>query len=381
MTTKRLVRETLEALEVYLLLDDSDEPEDVKEAALCVFLEAFKTLKTPPLRSPKDVRLTQKDYDQVETFWERMRARGAESSFQAFLGVPRFLFVQLCAEIKPRLPQYCHDIKRRGQPTKLDYVDVLALCLKYTRIGHPNFMEELGVAFGRNEAVLYRALNHGMDALLKVLISLPDADIRYPTLQEAKKQWAGMKKQYGIPPWDPRILMVLSGDGTFASMTSPSDKDEQRLHKGHKGVGFNSVFIMDGSGCFVDAVWGMEGCYSDSRIAKVLLRRHWSASINPHRLGMILDNGWSSIKDFSGGHPGEPPMRIRPLRNGDAIPKSLETYVEKCSVKATIYRQQNEHGNGTLKRCYPCVIRPRLIRQRPVYVRDVEVCVRLNNLR
>jgi hypothetical protein len=174
---------------------------------------------------------------------------------------------------------------------------------------------------------------------------------------------------------------VLAADGTVTKCLKPSNVHEQRVYKGHKGHGWNSVFVFDAAGCVCDAVLLLEGCYGDARIARKLLQRHWDPAINVDRLGMIIDNGWHASKDFSAGAPGSPPARIRPLRTGDYVNSENKTFIEKCSRMATVYRQQNEHGNGQLKRSYCCLERPRSTRQRAVLLRDMEVCVRLNNLR
>jgi hypothetical protein len=216
-----------------------------------------------------------------------------------------------------------------------------------------------------------------------VLETIPDCAVRYPTLAEAKKQWEGMKKQHGPPPWDPDIILCLATDGTFSPAFNSGNAITQRLQKGVKGVGWNSVFVLSGDGCVSDGIYGHYGCYTDERISKAILKRHWDPRVNPHRLGMLLDGGWSSRAAFSGGGPGEPPLRMRPRREDDTGYGAGEEvkYRLQCSAKATVYRQFNEHGNGQLKRSYACIERPRRVQDRKRFIRDVEICVRLNNLR
>jgi predicted NBD/HSP70 family sugar kinase len=198
-----------------------------------------------------------------------------EIAFFRFLGMPRFLFLELAEQCRQHLPQYDKSIQRRGQPTKLDHIDVVAVALRYTLLMSVDYLEQLCIFFGRNASVVGRAVSDGMDALLTVLRTIKDAAIRYPTLEEAEKQWGGMMAQYGKPPWDPTIRAVLFTDGTFTPALNPTNKAEQTLLKGPKGVGFNNVLTMTADGCVADAVIAKWACYNDARISTPILDRHW----------------------------------------------------------------------------------------------------------
>ena len=172
-------------------------------------------IRRTPLRSPRK-RYRQEDLDLPVSMWQHIRTRGAEEACLKFTGMPVFIVDQLAELARPLLPQYDKSLQRRGQPTKLDHVDVIAVALRYTQLVDKKYMEHLSIGFARNDAVLQRAVRDGMEALRAVLKTLPDAAIRYPTLAEATKQWVGMKTQLGEPAWKYNETMcVLFTDGTF----------------------------------------------------------------------------------------------------------------------------------------------------------------------
>ena len=162
MTTRRLIREADLAAQILLASMYMDVSQSVKDLALLHFALAHQALKAPPLASPR-LRYTQGDLDVLQSFWERTRERQKETAFFKFLGMPRFLFEQLAELIRPLLPQYDKTIKRPGQPTKLDHIDVLAVCLRYTQLKNNDYLEDLSVYFARNGTVLARALKDGME--------------------------------------------------------------------------------------------------------------------------------------------------------------------------------------------------------------------------
>lgn len=363
-------------------MDASGASEEDMEGAELLFLNAYLDLLTPPLTSPR-ARYTQADVQSDTPAWALLRANARETAMFRFLGMPRFLFDDLAELMRPHLETYDRSITRRGKPCTFDHKDVLGVCLRYTQLQQRKWMEQLMIEFGTNETVITRALSVGLRVLHMVLEDIPDCAVRYPTLKEARMQWKGMMAQHGKPPWDESINLCLAGDGTYTRAMSSGDTHTQRLQKGAKGVGWNSVFVMDAGGCVADAVYAQFGCYTDERLSREILKRHWDPLVNPHRLGMLLDSGWSSRIDFSGGAPDEPPMRMRPQRADDTRYGAgfSKKYVQKCSAKATVYRQFNEHGNGQLKRSYPVIERPRRVKDRVQYARDMEICIRLNNLR
>jgi len=312
-----------------------------------LFLAAYGDLIEPPLRSPRK-RYRQEDFDFPQSFWQRIRERRSEEACLKFCGLPLYMLEELAKLALPHLSMYDKSVTRRGKPTALDYIDVVAVALRYTQLVDKKYMEHLCMSFGRNDAVIGRAVKQGMEALLLVLRELPDAGLRYPTLEEAKKQWAGMKQQLGVPAWEgfssSDIMLILFSDGTFTKALRASNLAESKRQKGAKGAGWNTVLTFAGDGCIVDAVWVVLASYNDDRVSKPILRRHWDPAHNPHRYGMILDNGWRAHSAFSDGGPGKPPMRVRPLKEGDAVPHGLLPLAMKMSRSVTVYRQLNEMG-------------------------------------
>ena len=149
MTTRRLTRELEEAMSVYALMAlKKCSPKEMNIAELLLVL-AVEALEKAPLCSPR-VRYTQADFGGARvSFWAHTRSAKKEEVWFKFLGMPRFLLMDLAEKARPLLQQYDKEIERRGKPTALDHVDVVALAVRYTQLSSLDYMEHLCIEFGR----------------------------------------------------------------------------------------------------------------------------------------------------------------------------------------------------------------------------------------
>ena len=369
-------------LENILALRDEDE-EDPFYAAVLKLAAAWRDVYTPPLRAPRLRRLRQSELPVIPlwTFWRRERF---DMAIMRTLGVPLVVFDALCDHAREYLPAFDRDVPRQGPPSHFDYFDVVSITLRRLQVYGPKWLEILETEYGATAAVVWRALEAGIPAVIRVLRTLPGAAVRYSTVAELLAAWAGFVAQHGPPPWAdkyvdgpfkgkfkwPEIADIKLGhamDGTATPTLKPGNQEKQQIMRnGNKGDIFNHVItttlygVADYGSCVM-------GTFTDSRTSGPQLERAASAALNPgHQFATVLDNGWRfpasfPLPDAFAGYreyaPGSQ-LIMRPIREGDGAPKGLKTYYERCSAYITVFRQHGEWLNGGLKRQFPVLLNP-----------------------
>jgi len=134
------------------------------------------------------------------------------------------------------------------------------------------------------------------------------------------------------------------------------------------------------NGTIVDYSICNYGTVNDERASVDILMRHRSPATNPLKLGLVLDSGWKARETFTDGSDGRPQV-TRPLTALDVVDPSVREALERASANLVVFRQSNEHGNGGLKRAFPILIMPVRYDDRPRLERDMEMCIRLWNMK
>jgi hypothetical protein len=380
-------------------LEAPDEEEEAEMQSLAEMLAEFETAYAPPLVTPRVPRFYQADFPEV-SFWTHTRRRRVDTVFMRYLGTPLFVFDALVEYMRPHLTSYDVEHVRAGRPSRFDHVDVVAVVLRRTQLCCVRLGEALEIEFSAAHGVIERAVYHGRRALQVVLRGLHDARVERSSLAELKTAYAGVIAQHGAPPWHewgddwPEGKELIFGetmDGTKQAVLNPSKPKDQRSVKSKaKGVCLTHLFNFEITGVIVDYTIGAKGTFNDSRISERMLERHASLEFNPHSIGLIVDNGWRMTLCFPlppqyshyRTYDEDKPLVLRPAREEDHAPcKALQPYYNKGSASATTCRQYNEMGNGGLKRSYPLVTRPVRLQEARRNAEDVEMCVRLFNLR
>jgi hypothetical protein len=111
-----------------------------------------------------------------------------------------------------------------------------------------------------------------------------------------------------------------------------------------------------------------------------MIARHMDPLHNPLGLGLILDSGWRTEATFNDGFDGRPQV-ARPLIKSDLFAPENKDALERASANLVVFRQSNEHGNGGLKRAFPLLTEKVRFDDRHILERDMEMCVRLWNMR
>eukprot|EP00050_Salpingoeca_kvevrii_P017127 m.62014 g.62014 ORF g.62014 m.62014 type:complete len:426 (-) comp7380_c0_seq1:58-1335(-) len=133
----------------------------------------FKSEVAPPESSP----------------WVQLFARGSEADFIYCCGVSKRVFTELYDAFQK---EYIirSGTGRNGRPVVLQGRAVLALVLQFVMCDLKQKL--LCLVFGATEGVLSRALEAGMDALLRVLQRMDDAAITFPTDPDQLQHYADM---------------------------------------------------------------------------------------------------------------------------------------------------------------------------------------------
>ena len=385
-----LVRDEGDAIDVaprwlkdILVPGEEEEEEDPFFEALLRLFAAWKDVYTPALRAPRLRRLRQSELPTIPlwTFWRRERF---DVAIMRMLGVPLIVYDALCDHAREHLAAYDDAAVRHGPPSRFDYFDVVAITLRRLQVYGPKWLEILETEFGATGSLVWRALEAGIPAVIRVLRKLPGAAVRYSTVAELEKAWEGFVAQHGEPPWAEKyvdgpfvgahkwpeiagIRLGLAMDGTGTPSLKPGNLEaNKQMYSGNKAHIFNHVIttslhgVSDYGSCVV-------GTFTDSRVSGPQLQRAANPALNPgYQYATVLDNGWrfpasfplmdayAAYREYAPGSQ----LLMRPLRDGDVAPKGLAKYYEKCSAYITVFRQHGEHLNGGLKRQFPVLLNP-----------------------
>lgn len=190
--------------------------------------------------------------------------------------------------------------------------------------------------------------------------------------------WEAVLERHGEPPFDTRTMpgpLVITSDGTSTPVKKDSENERQALCHGSKGSSLNNYLAFAVNGTICDYAVGIFGVTHDSRAAQYLFQRHADISINPTRVGMVVDVG---LKGFC--HAGENGNAavLRPLST-ENVPKSAYAYCTATSAWLTSLRQFNENGNGGIKRSFPGFCRLIEMNEAAAHAKDLITMINLFN--
>ena len=303
--------------------------------------------------------------------WGTVQTSDRDGAYVQFLGLPKYIFDELLADFVRPSPV-------GGRYTKLMEADCLALALRYmTTTGT---LADLELDFGTAHTVIQRELWLALMRLRVILKATPEAQCRMPDLERAKAQEAGARMQHGPPPEDcdfdvPCVLLI---DGSVLAIHAVSNKEEQAKYAYRKkGYVVNNVFCFDLEGCIVMYKICAIGVANDSAVAKPMFEKLNNPAFNPHKLGIIVDNGFKVYTN--NGADGRPAVH-RPLGK-ETILVSEAKRLERWSAYVVRRRQANEWANGALKRSWPRILVPMTLKNIGKFQNVLEVAIYLQNFR
>lgn len=290
-----------------------------------------------------------------------------------------FLYTGLTVDDFKLLAKYFETPPSNGRPSRLDAEDKLAMVMRWMlTVGTRK--DVLYRDFACGPAVVSRTLEPAIKTLLAALKTLPDAQCRYPSLEEGRLMEAGARAQFGEPPeeFDYDGSMCVMVDGTVTPVFCTGNDEKQKLFAyRHHFHAYNSNLVFDLWGRICAYIVCAPGTAHDSRVSAPLFERHADPKVNPHKHIMVVDNGYKRhTNDGRNGLPGV----FRPLGN-EKVPTALRDSWKAWSKYVTTRRQPNEWGNGVLKRAYPRICVPMRLDQREMYTDIFELAIHLNNWR
>ena len=86
----------------------------------------------------------------VYPFWQYTLRRRRDNAFIRYLGIPTFMFDEICRLCRPYFPAYLDPEagRRRGRPATLTYVDAVAMALRRLQLNCSKLQEVLRIDFG-----------------------------------------------------------------------------------------------------------------------------------------------------------------------------------------------------------------------------------------
>jgi hypothetical protein len=382
-----------------LLSQEDSAEEEAEFKALLRMRDALQKLYTNPLRTQRVPRYYQGDFP-ATSFWMHTRENRDDRVFMRFLGLPTWVFDALCVQLRPRLAMFDLEISRPGPRTRLDFIDAIAVYLRHLQILCRKRGEVLEIEFSCAHAFLERAIAAVRHEMVGILRKLPAACVCRSSLEDLQQAWTGVQVQYGKPPWatlqEPfpwgkNLIVGELMDGTAQPVLKPGNQYTEAKVKSQKGHILNHVFNTEITGLIVDYIIGTVGAFNDSRLAATGLTADQQNPLkNTFLIACGYDNGWSfplryplpdSYAHLRAYNPDEP-FYMRPAAESEGAPcAALVPYYERCSAWLTKLRQCSEMTNGGLQKNFPCVLRPVRLQDAALNRADVEVSVRLFNLR
>ena len=323
------------------------------------------------LHSPR-YYLLQRDVEGA-SFWQRLNAPGAErrdGAFMCFVGLPASLFDELAARFAAPMAA-----RGRGRPPRFSEADRLALALRFVQT--VGTLGDLEPEFGTAHSVLQRALWPALQRLRDVLVSIPEAQCRFPSAEDGMTMEIAARSQYGAPPAgaDFECPCCLLLDGTTTPVTDVSNIELQQLYAYRNGGHvFNHALMWDLYGCCVAYSICAPGTTHDARLAAPLIAQQQSTRTNPAKHALLVDTGYTGVGTAT------PPAIFRPLKS-ELIPADSAALFRAFSAYMTVRRQAVEWANGALKRLAPRILVAMRLEQREKYRLVFEIALHLNNFR
>jgi hypothetical protein len=325
------------------------------------------------LHSPR-VQLLQTDLPGIalsawRSIWDGERRDGAVF---AFTGLPTECFDAL-------LSAFERPSTKMGRPTIFTEADCLALALRFMVTAGP--LRQLETDFGVAHTVLHRELSPALIRLHKVLLKMPAAYLRMPTLEEAREQETAARRSDGEPPEGcdyvrPAVLYI---DGTVYVVEAVADKETQARYAYRNGLYVtNCIFMFDQYGCIVDCVLCGIGVSHDSDLAAPMFADLHDPAKNPHKIGAYVDNGF---RRYTRAWEAEDRAAIfRPMTKGKVRESDYRLFL-RWSDYCIRRRQANERAIGALKRSWPRVLVPMKLANMVALQLRLELSVLLQNFR
>jgi len=210
-----------------------------------------------------------------------------------------------------------------------------------------------------------------------VLVSIPEAQCRFPSADDGMAMELAARAQYGSPPagadFERPVCLLL--DGTVTYVCSVSSVEQQQLYAYRNGGhALNHALMWDLYGCCVRYAICAPGTTHDARLAAPLIAQQQSERTNPAKHGLLVDTG------YTGMGTATPPAVFRPLKT-EHIPVDSAALFRAFSGYMTVRRQAVEWANGALKRLAPRIIVPMRLDQLEKYRLVFEIALHLNNFR
>jgi hypothetical protein len=246
------------------------------------------------------------------------------------------------------LSRFSHFFQRKsgpgksGRPTCVTPATALGVLLTYYRSSSEYMI--LSRMFGLTSTTISRLIQKSEVALEQALRSIPEAQVRWPTLDEQQRFAAAVQKRH-------RYVVGRWGfiDGKNYRVQKPTFADMQNAMYN----GWLHCTLVTGVFCFAadgTVVWGKHnvvGSWNDGEISRSFQDKLLRDDINLPDHGVLADTAFPTCKGLEN--------RIQtPLKEGelDRIPPASRREAQIRSDAVTSMRQSAEWGMGAVEKIY-----------------------------
>lgn len=208
------------------------------------------------------------------------------------------MFEYLVKGIKPFLPESSCSLSEAE--------DGLAMYLCRLRTAGPP--EQLLATFQCGTVNLQRLLRRTREALLQFFKEKDKlGQVKYPSPEEAERQWEEVQEKYGAPPFHIKRPIVVVCDSMTTRVHPPSEDNGQEssgkvdqelaaFYRCGKDHFVNHILDFDADECIVDFSINHPGSVHDSRCAAPMIRgRHKDEDFNPAKVGMVVAESFTGF--------------------------------------------------------------------------------------
>lgn len=302
--------------------------------------------------------------------WRRIYLDGDDAAFLAVTGLSRPAFSLLLVAFS-RHYTHAFTTAQGGRPARLvDKADALAVVLRF--FVEPCTWKALAQIHGLPRSTLNRTLLKAEVALLAAVRELPEACIRWPTLEE-QILWAQLVKlkesavlgRYGFV------------DGKNFRVQKPTNAELQNaMYNGwlHATL-ITGVILFGVDGCIAWVKHNFVGSWNDGEISRALQMKLLRDDINAPGHGVLADTAFPVSDGLEG-------RIMTPAKEGEIerAPRNQQYVLLRLSAAITAVRQAAEWGMGAVEKPFQRLKEP-LSFNPETRARRLETVFRLYNFR
>lgn len=274
--------------------------------------------------------------------WYYLRSHGSDESFISAISLRRTDFEYLLSVFQNHYTVGGSGPGRKGRPRGVSASTALGLLLTFYRSSSEYMI--LSRMFGLTPSTISRILSRAEKALDQALKGVPEATVRWPTLEEQSNHAQAVQNRhpYVVGRWG-------FVDGKNYAVQKPTFAELQNaMYNGwlHSTL-ITGVFCFAADGTLAWGKHNVVGSWNDGEISRTFQEKLMREDINLPDHGVLADTAFPVCRGLEN--------RIQtPLKEGDLnrIPPERRREAQTRSDAVTSMRQSAEWGMGAVEKVY-----------------------------